>query len=348
MKTSKFLIILFFVAAFSFVFGAYAHREKYIARTRLFVMDQITGPEPSPTIEPTIIPTIRPPVENLFPSLNELPLEPNQDSLSFLVAGHIYGSHNQTEFHPAMTLQTNLQLINQMDLDMVVLLGDIVPATTEGQFQNLKRYFLDYLTMPVFNAVGNHDIESREIYENRYGETVFSFKYKNNLFLFMDTTIEPCSLPAVQIDRIVAEIEALSPGNPLEGIHIFLHHVIFLDEERLSNQQPSMPNQTCPPAVEFNTLLQDTLIPTSAVTPIYLYAGDVGAWSNNNLSPYYELIPNSNVTRVATGLAYSDGDSVLIVREIDGQLSIEPLSLTGKPMLPIETYNYQYWVSQSE
>ena len=105
----------------------------------------------------------------------------------FLVAGHIYGSHNEADSRPAATLLQNLPAIQQMGLDMIVLLGDSVNDSTLEDYHNLEVKFLDQLGIPVFNAIGNHDIRNngRSIYEERYGPTYFTFRYgtaqKNNL-----------------------------------------------------------------------------------------------------------------------------------------------------------------------
>jgi len=109
-------------------------------------------------------------------SLNKLRLKNSNEPLKILVAGHVYGNPYEVDnFHPAMTLQTNIQLFNQMSLDMIVFLGDIIHKPTEENLTYLHQNFLQYFTVPVFNAVGNHDVQNRPLYMEVFGETNFSF-----------------------------------------------------------------------------------------------------------------------------------------------------------------------------
>ena len=49
----------------------------------------------------------------------------------FLVTGHIFGSHNDNASRPEATLLQNLTAIQQMDLNLIVLLGDSVKDLTQ-------------------------------------------------------------------------------------------------------------------------------------------------------------------------------------------------------------------------
>ena len=343
------IIIILLIALFSFLLGVFAHQKKFISRARLFAIDLVSGNiNPTPT-EPAqglvSSPGLYP--ENKYLSLNELPLEDDQEPLSFLMAGHVYGSHDENELHPALNLLTNVQFINQMDLDMVLLLGDMVPDSTEEEFNNFEHYFLSYLDMPVFNAAGNHDVAYRDIYLRRYGETVYSFSHKDHLFVFLDTTIEYCSIKSDQYEYLSDLIELAQSNPSTKGFHILLHHVLFLDQNTLTNEKNSMPNETCPSSADFDTYVSEYIAPFSTQVPVYIYAGDVGAWEGN-LSPYYETIPGTNITRIATGLGQHESDSVVIAREIKGEIIFESMQLSNSETNSIENFDYQYWVEESQ
>ena len=105
------------------------------------------------------------------------PLKVHSD-YSFLLAGHIYGSHNKSIF-PAASLLANIELLNDLKPDFMVLLGDIVSGCNELEFAKLRESFLTKVTFPVFNAVGNHDVPNddlRVLYEKHFGKTFFSFE----------------------------------------------------------------------------------------------------------------------------------------------------------------------------
>lgn len=339
------LFLLIFGVAF--LLGAFAYRAGWVTAAKSKLVQWISNDQlevdeisESPSSQKTSF-------AKQYLSMNEMPLSQNEKPISFVVAGHIYGSHEEDDIHPAITLLTQLQVINKMNLDMALLLGDVVPHANPNEFDRFERFFLKYLTFPAYNAVGNHDVEDRDLYWSRYGETVFAFTYKEHLFIFLDTTRSYCSLTVDQFDYIKEHVSQTIKTSPLKGIHLLMHHVLFLDAATLTQQTMSMPNETCPPVEVFNEFMWDYLVPLSKQVPVYMYAGDVGAW-NGNLTPYYEKLPDSNVTCLATGLGHSQMDSVIIARERDGELHFEVFSLTGKDTLPIDTYTYSYWIDRAE
>ena len=126
-----------------------------------------------------------------------------------------------------------------------------------------------------------------------------------------------------------------------------MHHMLFLDEEEISGKQLLKPNEGDGTSASFQGFLQSTLYPISQSTPVYIYAGDVGAFDKGNLSPLYKTSADHQVTFYATGLGSHQNDSILIVEEgINHQLTITPFSLTGREMHPIEYYDFQYWLSK--
>lgn len=276
-------------------------------------------------------------------SLNLITLIDSGEPLKFLVAGHILGEHNEDIlYHPATTLLTNIELFNQNNLDMIVLLGDIVKESNEKTFENFTKNFLAYIRVPVFNAVGNHEIKNRELYIKEYGDTTFSFIYKEHLFIFLDSNIEPFSLDEKQIFYVEDEIKKAIQTTNVKSIHIFSHHVFYFKPTFDNSFYLYRTNEYYTPKRTIDYFISKILIPISFETPIFIYTGDVGAWCGN-LSPYYKKFAGSNVTAIATGIGNCEEDSVVIVEEIDNQITLTVFSLVGKEMMPIESYDDNYW-----
>ncbi|MBN1265962.1 MAG: hypothetical protein JXA25_10745 [Anaerolineales bacterium] len=340
---------LLFVFGFSFCLGVLVYRGGWITSGKNALLGWISGPSTESQQEQvTATPqTPLPMVGNRYLSLNEIPLDENEDPLLFMVAGHIYGSHDINDIHPAVTLLYNLQLINQMDPDMGFLLGDIVFRSNEKYFNEFKRDFLSLLNFPVSNAAGNHDMKNRALYESLFGASVFSFTFKQHLFINLDTTRSGCSIPSDQIEFIKNQITEQRAATDLAGIHLMMHHVVFLNKSGLSDQEIAQPNTACSDTQEFEEFIQEFLVPLSMEIPVYLYAGDVGAY-DGNLSPYFEKRPGSNITQMAVGVGNSPYDAVIIARERDGRLLFEAFSLAGREMMPIENYSYSYWRNRTD
>ena len=140
-------------------------------------------------------------------SLNSASLINHDTPLKFILAGHIYGRPGDDQFHPSPSLLKNIALLKAQNPDFVVFLGDLVWKPSEENFDLLNLLVMDQFTVPVFNAVGNHDVTKRELYQTRYGNTVYAFRYKDHLFLVLDTTLDYYQLTTDQYDFIMSQIQ---------------------------------------------------------------------------------------------------------------------------------------------
>jgi len=268
----------------------------------------------------------------------------------FLVAGHIYGSHNEDASRPAATLLQNLTAIQQMDLNLIVLLGDSVNDSTPEDYQGLEEKFLNQLDVPVFNAIGNHDIRDngRSSYEERYGPTYYEFRYGPVKMIVLDTELENCSIVEEQRNMLETALHEASQDSNIAQIFVFMHKVIFIEQfpELLESENPQVkPNNgsiTC--QKNYSSLLEKNFLPAARVKPVYLIAGDAGAY-DGNFSPFYEKHPDAPLYTIATGIGDTPQDSVILVSIDRSDTRFEVMSLTGKTFNPLETYDIAYWQS---
>ncbi len=344
-KNRLVLIITASIAALllAFLVGVFSYRTTLLSNLKKLI---IQAPQPTESI-PEILPDFA--FEFLNDphsvSMNSLSLLDNQNPLKFIVAGHIYGKPGDGESHPATNLLSNITLIKETAPDFIIFLGDTVWNPSEENFNDLDLFVLDQFGVPVFNAVGNHDVTNRDLYQSRYGNTVYSFRYKDQLFFILDTTLKYYDLTSDQYLFISNTIKEQSRG--LETIHLFMHHVLFLDEGEIFDNQLLKPNEGDGKSPGFLAFLETELIPISKTIPIYVYAGDVGAFQGGNLSPFYKKLADHNITFLTTGLGNNYYDSILVVEtENNGLLNIQPVSLTGRNLKTIETFNIQYWINQ--
>jgi len=348
MKRIKFkeLTLIILVAILFFIIGNMANQLNIYASVKDYFSPLINTQKVEKTTENFLQETQYGAYEISSLSLNKALLQDSEKPLKFLVTGHIYGNpYEEDLFHPATTLMTNIQIINQFELDMVVLLGDIVKESTEENFSNFSQNFLSYFTIPVFNAVGNHDIENRDLYIEKFGKTNFSFLFKEHLFIFLDTNIETYSLTDNQLDFIEDTISKSLGNNNVKSIHVFAHHVFFFENPNNSSSPYYRTNVSYSMDRNVEKFIYKFLIPLSRETPIFLYTGDVGAWCGN-LSPYYRKYDGSKVTAIATGIGNCEEDSILIIEEINNEITLAVFSLLGKEMMTIDYYDDNYWKSR--
>ncbi len=115
--------------------------------------------------------------------------------LKFVVIGdpHIRAIDNNDT--GAKRLKAIVQTVNKMDIDLVVIMGDITDKGTRQQYQ-LSKNILNDLNKPYFVVIGNHDImKSDKIFQEYYGspEKIETIKGRNgNVYqlLFIGTNGE--------------------------------------------------------------------------------------------------------------------------------------------------------------
>lgn len=261
--------------------------------------------------------------QEFFVSPGELSLngrvlpQPAPESYRFLVAGHIYGSHRDQASHPAATLLENKETLKTIAPSMMILLGDIVPQTSQNDFDILEKQFLSQMPFPIFNAVGNHDVEERSIYEQRYGQTFFTFRYGTSQYIFLDTEQGRCEISGIQKTFLETAIDQAAQDKEIAQIFIFMHKVLFFESnffQRLNMSQKVLPNDrwACAFGGNYQQVAADIFWPAAENKPVYLFAGDVGAWGGN-LTPRVEKYQEVDLTTVTTGIGDTPQDLILLV-----------------------------------
>jgi hypothetical protein len=88
-----------------------------------------------------------------------------------------------------------VEQLNQLDPTFVLSVGDLIEGGTEDTLQLKKEWDSfdarsDKLRMPFFRLGGNHDLSNpamRTFWQKRYGPRYYHFRYKDVLFLMMDS-----------------------------------------------------------------------------------------------------------------------------------------------------------------
>jgi len=277
--------------------------------------------------------------------INDLGLpEQNPDEFDFFVVGHVYGSQQIKDRQPDAALLAALPTISEASPDFLVSLGDMVEQSNEEEFGLLESTFLSKVSFPVFNTVGNHDVADRSLYEARYGETFFTFKYGGARLIFLDTEKAKCKLDERQTYVLKTAVQTALRDRDVRYIFVFMHKTFFFQNEVLVEKKDRLagPNEwKCYGSKPFRALMDEVLIPAAAQKPVYLFAGDVGAWGN--MTPYYEHHPEVPLTMLMTGLGDTDQDNILHVHVDDSHVMVESILLNGMTVQPLEKFGPAYW-----
>ncbi len=255
----------------------------------------------------------------------------------FFAIGHAYGApENAHSIYPASSLMANVERINAAKPDFVALLGDIVRRSEPEQFRMLRRGLLDRIRAPVFNAVGNHDMTDRAAYESAFGRTYRSFRRGPARFVFLDTLLNRYHIVGEQKNMLDRAIDEVGRDPDLATLCIFMHHPIYFPGDPHFARVWALCNgKNHPPESNFRADFLPQLVRLAESKQVLLIADDVGvSWS-------FPLMYEKRGERfhcIATGLGDMDRDCI-VKFVLDGpRVSVEPISLAGRPLPPLTQY----------
>ena len=283
--------------------------------------------------------------EALDVSLNDIPVDDDivQDSVRFIVAGHLYGAHSEaTPIVPAQTLIEFVPEINKLSPNLFVALGDLAQYPSEESYQALHQNFLNEVNIPVLSAPGNHDFDNgRLFYENEFGQTFYFLKYAQSQVIILDTEVANCFIIGGQKEMLENAIDTALNDDDIQNVFVFFHKVLFLNG---TLQLKEKPNGACRFGSNYTDLQNEIFIPAAQNKPVYLIAGDVGA-SGSNLSPFYNKYPEIDLYTLAIGLGDSPNDALLQIDIDSNEVDFELIPIGGNSFLPIESYTPEYWAA---
>jgi len=225
---------------------------------------------------------------------------------SYFVAGHTYGKPgiDNIGFHPPFRDVFSF-LKEEKKMDFGVLTGDIVLTGTE---QNWNEVDVDIseLGLPIYFAVGNHDMTDRELFESRYGETYYSFTKNDDLFIVLDPNIDNWNISGEQLD-FLAETLTIQASDA-NNIFVFFHQLLWWDSNNI--YQNVILNSLANRAEQINFWTEVEPLFSVLSNPVYMFAGDVGAFNTGSEFMFHEY---ENISFIASGMGGEERDNIIIV-----------------------------------
>lgn len=240
----------------------------------------------------------------------------------FFVAGHTYGKPlvDNIGFHPPF--KKKFDLIHQRKARFGILTGDIVIGSTKQNWDEIDQD-IDSLGLPVYFAVGNHDMTDRALFETRYGDTYYSFKQNDDLFIILDPNLDHWNISGDQWQFFEATITRQKDSCDI--VFVFFHQLLWWQED--NRYQNVIPNFTGGRGDSINFWTEVEPLLHTLDHRVILFAGDVGAasWSADYMYDSYD-----NITFIASGMGEGDGDNFIIVRVgADKTVDYELIALIG-------------------
>ena len=261
---------------------------------------------------------------------------------SFLVGGHLYGSQKQS-YYPANTLTSNIAEINGSSASFFVGLGDVIRETDTNQIAFFRELLTNNLSMPFYNAVGNHDVQNRKLYSEFFGETYFYFEHKNDLFVFLDTELDSARISGAQLIFLKKVLHNFTHNNSDGNVFVFMHKLIWNELPEFgilkdhTNQAYSWLDSSY-----YSTQLQPLFAETAKNNPVFIFSGDIGTKISHTL--FYHFDDRSRISYIANGLGDTDEDALIQVKVSEkGRVSFSTVPLSTEMSGDLEDYGVEFW-----
>lgn len=264
---------------------------------------------------------------NRIPSVTKV-----KDSIfSFLAAGHIYGNTHKSIF-PCPSIITNIDKINSSNASFLILLGDNYRCLNSLDVKTFKSSFLNNIKIPVYNAVGNHDLltnsknQDYETYKKYFSsKTYYSFIKSSSFFIILDSELSihhGKTNGSINGRQLLFLKKTLSQCKTpvIKNLFICVHKELNLWNNNFSTEIKPILNQIASKGIK-----------------IFILSGDLAKGSSDL---YLVQENNSPIKYIHTHLADTKDDKIL---KFDisktGIVNIQPISLNGLPVKNIESYN---------
>ncbi len=236
---------------------------------------------------------------------------------SFFVAGHTYGNpygkiKNKGLYIP---FKNKIDYINkQSDIKHGFLLGDVVwtPKGWEDALKDIKTF-----QIPVDIVRGNHD-GNLEAFKKKFGNSFKNFFIENDLFIILDLNLDQWNITGEQLDFFKNTL--LNEGKKANNIFILSHQIFWYSKELFKKKYP---NSLQGKAKKLNYWSEIEPFLQSINKPIFLFAGDVGAFpkdkvrGNGYRTIEYSYDKDKNITYITTGMGGGKKDNFIIVDVYD-------------------------------
>lgn len=279
-----------------------------------------------------------------------------------LIGGHFHGESTNHSGYPARTLLASIDTINATGADVLLSTGDLF-MDTEADRGRYARTLFSRLRMPMFNAVGNHDLDGRR-YVDHYGPTSMSLllpcdtaatvpltgtgpkasadvsplTLPHAYVVILDTEEDGGSILGAQLQRLIEADDHVRSGMA-RAVFIVSHRPIWAeDDERYAPLFRG--NTRSLTGTNFKTDVYPLLKKMAERAPVYWISGSMGGTAPSSIFFQPE---ERNITYVQCAIRDEARDALLIADVYPDTVKWTGLSLTGQRLLPVEQYDAAWW-----
>lgn len=270
---------------------------------------------------------------------NKLKVKDTLSDYSFIVSGHFHGASSNTSTYPAATLLANIDTLNSVNAAFLMSLGDLFIDVNEIYINNYNKSLFNKLKMPLFNAVGNHDISNGNYYEKVFGKSYYSFLLNSELFIVLDTEQDDGSIVDGQLEFFKNRLKDAN-SEKVKNIFIFSHRPVWSENNSRYSALFAGNTRTALGENNYDDEIKPLLLEISKSKSIYWMSGSM---ADAPASFFYHKEAESNIIYIQTAIRDLPRDAVMQVNLVNGKVKFKGISLTGQKLDMIENYNIEYW-----
>lgn len=284
------------------------------------------------------------PTRQIVSPFNKYVVADSVGNYSFIVSGHFHGESSNKSTFPAATLLAGIDTLNGLNPSFLMSLGDMFIDVNETYISNYNKSLFSKLKMPLFNAVGNHDIANGNYYEKVFGKSYYSFVVNSELFVVLNTELNDGSIVDEQLIFLKSILNDASLEK-IKNVFIFSHRPIWSENNATYVGLFQGNTRTALGENNFEDEIRPLLKKVSTNKSVYWISGSM---ADAPASFFYHQEADTKITFMQTAIRDLPRDAVLKVNVKDGEISLAGISLTGETLLPVESYDLMnYWSRNS-
>jgi hypothetical protein len=265
-------------------------------------------------------------------SLNQVSLDSavsSSSNYSFCISGHFYGNSSNSTGYPANSVLGNLDLLNQQAF--VITLGDLF-RDIKNDIPFYRKSFLSKLKVPIYNAVGNHDL-SGNVYQENFGRTFYKFSTNGITHIVLDTELGDSKIDGIQLDSLQTWVQWHNSSSN-RFLFIYSHRPIWAED--IDELGRLFWDNT---RGAFGSNFKEEVYPLlEGKQNVYWFSGSLGSLPGSFF--YYEY---KGLKLCQTALRGIQRDAILQVSYKNEKVSFETVSLTGQDLNRFEEYNLDFY-----
>lgn len=262
--------------------------------------------------------------------LNEVELNVlDSSNYSFVVSGHFYGNQRNLSGYPASSVLGNIDLLTQ-NQSFIITLGDMF-LDVKNDIPFYQKSFFSKVNIPIFNAVGNHDLTA-DIYQENFGKTFFSYRIGTTEYVILDTEMNDGSIKGEQLELLKTALSSNS-----ENLLIFAHRPIWAESD---SELSHLFKDNTHSLISNNYKSEVLPLLEQSNKNIYFFGGSIGSAAP---ASFFYHKKQENITYVATAIRDFKRDAILEVKIDNNSISFNPISLNDQNLKTLEAYDLSFW-----